>query len=144
MLTTLSLEIDAPVEAVWAEAIDFGSHHEWMSDALQIDFATEQRAGVGTVLLVETKVGPFRTLDRFTITEVEAPRLVRGRHEGVVSGSAHWTRVGSNATTTFTWEERLRFPWFFGGRIGEIVAKPILSAMWQRNLQRLKSRIERR
>ena len=107
MKTTLSVEIDRPIEAVWAEAIDFGSHHEWMSDALAIDFGTDQRTGVGTVLLVATRVGPLRTLDRFTITLAKEPHLVRGIHEGAVSGLAEWTLSESNGVTTFTWQEQL-------------------------------------
>ena len=35
------------------------------------------------------------------------------------------------------WRERLNFPWWFAGRLGEVVAKPILSWVWRRNLTNL-------
>ena len=136
------MDIDAPLSAVWAEAIDFASHAEWMSDAADIDFATDQRSGVGTVLLVETRVGPLRTLDRFTITEIVEPSTVRGVHDGPVTGHATWTITESEDRTRFTWEEELRFPWFFGWRLGELVAKPIFLLLWRRNLERLRERVE--
>ena len=142
MRTTVSIEIDAPIERVWTETSDFASHHEWMGDALAIDFETDQRTGAGTVLLVETRFGPLRTLDRFTITEMIAPNLIRGVHDGHVSGSAEWSLAASSGFTTLTWREELRFPWFFGGPVGELFAKPIFLAMWRRNLRRLKARLE--
>ena len=144
MKTSVSVEIDGPIEAVWAEAVDFASHHEWMGDALAIDFETDQQTGVGTVMLVETRVGPLRTVDRFTITELDAPHLVKGIHDGAVSGSAQWHITESNGSTTLAWHEQLRFPWYFAGRLGEFVAKPIMIAMWRANLRRLKSRVESR
>jgi len=144
MQTSVSIDIEAPIEDVWAEAVDFPSHAEWMSDAADIGFETDQTTGVGTVLLVETKVGPLRTLDRFTITAIEPPHIVRGEHDGAVTGKATWTITENDGVTTFLWEENLRFPWFFGWRLGEIIARPIFHVLWKQNLRRLKERIEGR
>ena len=142
MKTRVTIEIDAPLEVVWAEAVDFSTHHEWMSDAASIDFETNQRTGEGTVLLIETHLGPLRVLDRFEIVEIDAPRLIRGDHIGAVRGSATWHLQEIDGRTTLEWNERLLFPWFFAGRLGELVARPILHATWRANLRRLKSRIE--
>ena len=55
---TQSIDIDAPLDVVWNEAADLPSHVDWMADAESIEFQTEQRSGVGTVMKVETVVGP--------------------------------------------------------------------------------------
>ena len=53
---------------MWTEAIDFASHAEWMKDARAIRFEGDQREGAGPrSLLIETQVGPFRTVDRFEV-----------------------------------------------------------------------------
>lgn len=142
MHTSVSTEIAAPIEVVWAEAIDFGAHTEWMADAFSIEFGTPQRSGVGTILLVETRLGPLRTLDRFTISELDKPHRITGLHQGSVSGHASWLLATDGRTTTFTWNEELHFPWFFGGRLGELIARPLFHSIWRSNLRRLKIRLE--
>ena len=141
MRTEVSVDIPAPISDVWREAVDFASHHEWMSDAADIDFATDQREGVGTTLLIATTVGPLRTVDRFEIVEIVEPNLVRGDHIGAVTGYGEWHIVEIDGGTRFTWIEELRFPWFFGWRLGEIVAKPLMAYLWRKNLESLKERL---
>jgi hypothetical protein len=65
------------------------------------------------------------------------------RHDGLVSGTGEFTlRSVTESRTEFRWEEDLRFPWWLGGPIGEILSKPILTAIWRGNLRRLRARIE--
>lgn len=138
----VSAHIAAPLSVVWAAAEDFSSHAEWMSDAHGIEFGTEQRSGAGTVLIVETRVGPLRTADRFRITSMIEPERIIGVHEGAVTGDAVWSFAEDDTGTTFTWTEDLQFPWWFGGRLGELVARPIFVRMWTKNLGRLKDHLE--
>jgi hypothetical protein len=42
----------------------------------------------------------------------------------------------------FTWSETLQFPWWMGGAAGARVARPVLAAVWRRNLRRLRTRVE--
>jgi hypothetical protein len=44
--------------------------------------------------------------------------------------------------TRFTWTEELTFPWWMGGPVGALAAKPVLRAVWKRNLRRLQYLIE--
>ena len=142
MRTTVEIKIDAPIEAVWAAAIDFASHPDWQPDAISVEFETDQREGPGTVLLVESRVGPLRTIDRLTITGIEEPHLISVNHIGAVSGNATWQLAETGSGTLFRWTEELHFPWFFGWILGEAIAKPILKRFWNRNLRNLKRRIE--
>lgn len=143
MDSLVSIDIAAPLERVWAEAVDFGSHAEWMKDAYSIRFEDEQRQGVGAVLLIETRVGPLRTVDRFEITALEPMRRITGRHMGIFTGEGSFelTRLGPGRTR-FAWREHIRFPWYFGGSLGARVAKPVLARIWRSNLAALKTRIE--
>ena len=143
MKVPVSVDIAAPLERVWAEAIDYASHSEWMRDAHAVHFEGERREGVGTVLLIETRVGPFRTLDRFEITEVEPMRLVAGRHLGLFTGEGRFelSELGPDLTR-FSWRERIEFPWYFGGPAGALVGEWILTRVWKSNLAGLKRRIE--
>lgn len=139
----VSVDIAAPLDAVWSEAADLASHVEWMADAERIDFLSNERSGVGTRMAVETKVGPLTTTDIIEVTEWVEPRTIGVVHSGVVTGTgAFMIEALDEQNTRFTWREQLDLPWFFGGPIGGVFARPIFSWIWRRNLSRLKARLE--
>ena len=143
MRIRVSTVIDVTPAVVWDAIEDISTHVEWMADAESIEFLTHRTRGVDTTFVCTTKVGPFRTRDVMTITEW-SPRHTMGiAHEGVVKGSGRFTLARRRGgRTKFTWKERLQFPWWMGGPVGAIVAKPILRAVWKRNLRRLKVQVE--
>lgn len=114
-----------------------------MHDAVAIRFTGEQTSGVGTEFLCDTKVGPFKLVDRMTITEWLPSEAMGVRHTGVVTGEGKFTLRAIDNRTHFAWEERLRFPWWLGGPFGAAVAGPlVLRPLWKRNLRALKRQIE--
>ncbi len=133
----------APPSQVWDDIEDLASHTEWMRDAEVIRFTSERHSGVGTTFDCETRIGPFRLLDRMEITSWRPGREMGVRHDGLVTGTGrfvlHRTRSGH---TRFTWIERLRFPWYFGGPVGAFVARPVLRRVWRANLANLRARFE--
>ena len=135
--------IDASPAAVWDVVESIEHHTEWMADAERITFVSARRRGVGTEFDCLTRVGPFRTTDRMTVTEWEPGRTMGIEHRGVVTGRGRFTvKRRRHGQTRFCWNERLRFPWWMGGPIGEQVAKPVLKRRWRRNLARLRGIIE--
>ncbi len=159
---TVSIDLDATPAEVWALVEPVERHVDWMADAVSIRFETDQTRGVGTSFLCDTKVGPIRLTDRMEITEWvpadDAGTIGRMgvRHTGIVTGTGVFTiepiaapgepiaRPGSNPTRTrFTWSEQLDFPWYLGGRLGEIVGgKLVLGPIWRRNLKSLRRLVD--
>ena len=136
--------IAAVPEAVWAHLEDIATHTEWMADAVAIDFLTAQRRGAGTRFACRTRVGPLRTTDLMEITEWSPPSRMGVRHTGAVSGEGHFELAPepTGHATRMVWHEGLRFPWWLGGPLGALGARPVLRRIWRGNLERLKARVE--
>jgi uncharacterized protein YndB with AHSA1/START domain len=135
--------IDAPAETVWQTVEQIERHVDWMADAVSITFTGTSRRGEGTQFDCVTRIGPFRTTDRMTIIQWTPRRAIGIEHHGLVKGWGRFAlsrRKGNR--TRFTWIERLRFPWWMGGPVGALAAKPILRAVWRRNLATLKQLVE--
>jgi len=142
----VSVVIDAPPSAVWAAVEPFERHVDWMSDADAVRYEGLQRRGVGTRIAVDTRVGPFRLTDRLYVTEWIDGAVIGVDHVGRVAGSGRFTlEPAVDGGTLFAWEEELQFPWFLGGRFGEVIGTAmVLKPLWRRNLLRLKDLVETR
>lgn len=141
MSVTVSVELNAPIDEVWADVSQLGTHVDWMADAESIEFRTDQESGVGTVMEVLTKLGPLSTRDVIEVTEWEEPRLIGVVHRGVVGGIGRFVLTPiDERRTRFTWHEDLDMPWYFGGRLGAPLSDRALELVWRRNLNRLKNR----
>jgi uncharacterized protein YndB with AHSA1/START domain len=141
----VSVQIRRSPGEVWAAVEDVATHPRWMVDARSIRFLTDQRRGVGTAFECDTVLHPVRMVDRMEITSWVPRREMGVRHTGAVSGEGVFTlrRVHlRRRTTRFTWSERLRFPWWLGGPVGALAAKPVLTAVWRRSLRNLKRLVE--
>ena len=143
MTIYLSVVIDAAPDAVWSTVEQLERHVDWMDDADAIRFETDQHRGVGTRLLVDTRVGPLRFTDRLEVVEWIEGAVIGVLHVGRVTGTGQFTLDRSvDGGTLFAWEEDLEFPWWLGGRLGEVLGSVVLKRVWRRNLQRLKSLVE--
>ena len=142
---SVSVELNATPERVWEVVEPVERHVDWMADAVAIRFETEQTRGVGTRFLCDTKVGPIRLTDKMEITEWEPGKAMGVRHVGIVTGTGVFTLspLDGGTGTRFTWEEQLKFPWWLGGRLGELVGgQVVMKAIWRRNLKELKKLVE--
>lgn len=137
----VSVVIPASPGRVWDEVERIEDHPRWMADALDVDFHTERRRGVGTRIAVLTRIGPFRTTDEMEFTHWERPRCIGVVHRGLFTGTGLFTLEHAGDGTRFTWTEEIRFPWYLGGRLGSLLARPILTRVWRGNLDRLRERL---
>lgn len=140
MHVVVSTYIDAPPDEVWSDVSEMASHAEWMADAESISFASSTTSGVGTILVVPTRVGPLVTEDWIIVTRWDEGEAIGVVHVGIVSGVGEFRLIPEGAGTRFVWEEDLTLPLSLGGRLGEVVAKPIVTAIWKGNLARLSRR----
>lgn len=138
---TVWIDIDAPLDRVWEATSDLAGHGEWMGDVESITFETSQRQGEGTRMRVGTRFGPLRTMDLMTVTAWEPKRRIGVAHEGLITGEGEFLLDPVGSGTRLTWTERLQFPWFFGGPLGALLARPIFAFIWRRNLNALKDRL---
>lgn len=142
----VSTDLDASPARVWELLEPVENHVDWMSDAVAIRFVDEQRRGVGTTFDCDTKVGPFRLVDRMEITEWEPGAAMGVRHTGIVTGSGRFdlAPIDLGRRTRFTWTETLHFPWYLGGRVGEMLGgRVVMKAIWRRNLRALADLVSR-
>jgi len=140
---SISITINATPSVVWEEMRHIDRHVNWMADAVAIDFMSEQREGVGTSFTCLTKVGPLATRDVMTITQWEPVSAMGVEHVGLIKGSGVFTLRPHGSATLVTWRESLVFPWWAGGPLGGWCARPILTAIWKKNLRLLARTIER-
>ncbi len=141
----VAVEIDAPPADVWSIVEPIERHVDWMADAVAIRFTGESTRGVGTEFECDTKVGPITLTDLMTVTEWQPERTMGVRHTGVVTGTGVFELepIDLGRRTRFTWTEDLSFPWYLGGRLGEIVGgQAVMKQIWKRNLRRLRSIVE--
>ena len=139
---SLTAVFDAPLERVWAELADLASHAEWMSDAGYVEFLSESRQGVGTLIRAATEVGPIRLEDTMKVTEWEEGRRITVDHVGLVGGSGTFQIRPVDGKTELRWVETLIFPWWLGGSITAWVARLVLSRIWRGSLENLRARVE--
>jgi hypothetical protein len=139
----VGITIAASPADVWRVIEPIERHIEWMAEAVSITFTTTKRRDVGTSFDCLTRIGPFRTTDRMTVTEWSPGRAMGIEHVGVVTGRGRFTlRRRPRRRTRFTWTEELTFPRWMGGAVGALAARPVLRAVWRRNLRRLKRLVE--
>lgn len=144
---SVSIDISATPEQVWAAVEPIEDHVDWMHDAVAIRFQTDQRRGIGTAFLCDTKVGPLSLVDHMEITDWVPGSTMGVRHVGVVTGTGRFTLtpIDLGRRTRFAWDESLTFPWWLGGPVGALIGgRIVLRAIWKRNLRELKRIVERR
>jgi len=137
----VSIDISATPARVWQVIEPVERHVDWMIDAVGIRFLTDQRLGIGTTFLCDTKVGPIKLTDRMEITEWIPEHAMGVRHAGVVTGTGRFTLtpLDSGARTRFMWSEKLTFPWWLGGFVGEnLGGRLVMAFIWRRNIRALK------
>ena len=136
--------VRATKKNTWAELRVLERHVNWMADAASLTFHSDQREGVGTTFTCLTKIGPIRLRDVMTITEWINESHMSVRHQGLVTGEGTFRLTESSEHTIVTWTERLRFPLWLGGSLGELVARPIFLLVWRGNLRRFARIVENR
>ena len=138
------IDLPATPSEVWTYLRDVTKHSEWMMDALSVEITSETTEGLGLTFDCLTAVGPLRVRDRMEVVEWDPESAMGVKHSGIVTGIGRFTLSTISGGTRFSWHESIELPLRFAGKLGESVAKPILTAIWRRNLRTLRKRIIQR
>jgi len=134
--------IDAPIDETWKVASDIPRQPEWMHEMKRVELTTPGPVGVGTRGEATVRIFGIGVSDPVEITEFEPPRRFAVRHEGVFAGGGVITlESGADGTTTIVrWAETLIPPVL--PELGARVQAPVLQAIFQADLHRLKLLVE--
>lgn len=134
--------IDASIQRVWAVVADIEGQPRWMREMQSVRLLTPGPVGVGTVGEAEVRILGIGVTDPVTITEFSPPTRFAIRHDGRFSGTGVITlEPGADGTTTIVrWDETLVPPLF--PHLGALVQAPVLGAIFQADLRRLKALVE--
>jgi hypothetical protein len=132
---TLSVEVAAPAERVFAAMTDWPGQGRWMVGT-GVSALSPPGHGAGAELEAFTGVGRLGFLDTMTVTTWDPPRRVDVRHTGRVvrgTGSFEVVALGSGRSR-FVWGEQLVMPGGAVGRAGWRVVRPIFRVGLRRSL----------
>jgi uncharacterized protein YndB with AHSA1/START domain len=142
----LSIEIDAPLEMVWREMVDWEGQSAWMLSTRVYDDHSSP-SGVGHRLRAFT--GPFArvnrvlgVMDEMVVSEWEPPRYCRVEHVGrIIRGYGTFTLSPDSMhpqRTRFDWFEEIDAP----GPILLLIKPGVLMGVWI-SLQKFKRIVEK-
>lgn len=134
--------VDAPAEAVWAVVADIPRQLEWMHDMKSVRIETAGPIGIGTLAQATVRILGIAVPDPVEVVAFDPPHRYAIRHLGMFEGDGVFTlEPGADGTTTIVrWEERLEAPVL--PDLGAVVQAPILRAIFQADLERMKRLVE--
>lgn len=135
--------IDAPVERTWAVVSDVPRQPEWMHEMQAVTFVDPLPLRVGSRAEATVRILGITVSDPVVVTDIAPPTRYAIRHEGVFRGEGVITlEAGATGETTIVrWEETLVPPLL--PDLGTALQAPILRAVFQADLVRLKALVER-
>jgi hypothetical protein len=131
------VDVEAPVEQVWAAVTDWDNQGEWVMGT-RVRATAQQGQGVGGGIEAFTGVGRTGFLDTMEITLWEPPHRCGVLHTGrVVRGTGLFEVVDLGAgRSRFVWSEDLELPFGAVGRAGWPLVRPLFTAGLRRSLRR--------
>jgi uncharacterized protein YndB with AHSA1/START domain len=134
--------VDAPIARVWAEVADVEGQPRWMTDLKSVRLLTPPPLESGSRAEGTVRILGVPVRDPVTITEFEPPRRFAIRHEGTFRGEGTLTLEpgADGCSTILRWRERLAPPLL--PHLGALLQRPILRAVFQADLHRLRRLLE--
>ena len=134
--------IDAALDRVWDVVTKIEDQPRWMHEMKAVRLLTPPPVGLGTRAEADIRVLGIAVTDPVTITAWEPPRVFSIRHDGTFGGEATIAlEPGADGTTTIVrWSENPIPPVL--PHLGSLVQRPILAAIFQEDLHRLRRLVE--
>lgn len=135
------IAIDAPIDEVWRVVADVERQPTWMSEMKSVRVLTPGPVRVGTRGEADVRIFLVGMVDTVEVDVFEPPTRFGIRHVGTYSGEGRIVLEALGAGRTLVrWDERMVPPAF--PHVGQLVQKPILGAIFQADLERLKELVE--
>jgi uncharacterized protein YndB with AHSA1/START domain len=134
--------VDAPIAETWAVVADIPRQPEWMHEMKRVTLTTPGPVDVGTRGEATVRIFGIGVSDPVEVTAFEPPTRFAIRHEGLYAGGGLITlEPGADGTTTIVrWSETLIPPVL--PELGAVAQEPVLRAIFQADLRRLKRLVE--
>lgn len=135
------VDIAAAPGAVWAVLADLERQPDWMHDLKRVEILTGTPIGVGTRAVGTVRILGIAVDDPVAITAFEPPTRYAIVHEGLFAGTGVIELSPTGSGTHVRWVEVLVPPLF--PHLGALVQRPILGAVFQADIERLRDLVER-
>lgn len=133
----MAITIDAPIDEVWDVVADIERQPLWMEEMRAVRLTTPGPVGVGTRGEADVRIFLVGIVDAVEVDVYDPPTAFGIRHVGTYTGEGRITLEAIDAGRTLVrWDERLVPPFF--PHLGQLLQKPILGAIFQADLERLR------
>lgn len=138
---TIELRIAMPAseQAVWDAITDWPSQGQWMLGT-RVWVGAGDGCSIGSRIEAFTGIGKLGFLDTMNITVWDPPHRCEVLHTGRVVRGVGWMATEPSAsgpdTCVFVWGEQLQLPWGWFGRLGWLIAGPLMKAGVRASLTR--------
>jgi hypothetical protein len=140
-LMKMAITIDAPIDEVWDVVSDIERQPLWMEEMKSVRLTTPGPVGVGTRGEADVRIFLVGIVDPIEIDVYDPPTRFGIRHVGTYTGGGRITLEPIDARRTLVrWDERLVPPIF--PHLGQLLQKPIMGAIFQADLERLREIVE--
>ena len=139
----MAITIGAPIDEVWDVVSDIERQPLWMEEMKSVRLRSPGPVGVGTRGEADVRIFLVGVVDPVEIDVYDPPTRFGIRHVGTFAGEGRITLEAIDAKRTLVrWDEHLVPPLF--PHLGQLLQKPILGAIFQADLERLREIVESR
>jgi hypothetical protein len=137
----MAITINAPIDDVWDLVADIERQPLWMEEMKAVRLTTPGPVGVGTRGDADVRIFLVGIVDAVEVDVYDPPTQFGIRHVGRYTGGGRITLEAIDARRTLVrWDERLVPPLI--PHLGQLLQKPIMGAIFQADLERLREIVE--
>ncbi len=140
-LMKMAITINAPIDDVWDVVADIERQPLWMEEMKSVRLRSPGPLGVGTRGEADVRIFLVGVVDAIEVDVFDPPTRFGIRHVGTFAGEGRITLEAIDGRRTLVrWDERLVPPLF--PHLGQLLQKPIMGAIFQADLERLREIVE--
>ena len=135
-----SIEIDAPVRKVFEYTSNYLNWHEFFEGVSNVKPITETIHSDGAKFIYKVKVLGMKVIVGTEFQQFRENEGWTGKSFKGIEHQTQWIFKKSNSHTEFTFIQRYKFPWYFGGRF---IDKMFAESEWIRIIENSLQNVKR-